>query len=159
MKRFSLLLPVLLLTLSSWGFFAHIRINRQAVFTLPDGMSRFYKNNISYLSNHAVDPDKRRYADTAEAPRHYLDVELYETHIDSIPRKYEDALSKYGYTKMKESGTLPWHIQRTYYRLVNAFKQRDSIKILSYSAALGHYLADAPVPPHTTSNHYGQLSN
>jgi hypothetical protein len=149
----------LLLSLCSWGFFAHIRINRLAVFTLPAGQARFYKANIVYLSEHAVDPDKRRYADTAEAPRHYLDVELYEANIDSIPRKWDDAVKKYGLKKLQESGILPWHIQRSYYKLVNAFQQRDSIKILTYSAALGHYIADAHVPLHTTSNHNGQLTN
>jgi len=77
---------------SSWGFFAHMRINHLAVFTLSSGINRFYKTNIKYLADHAVDPDKRRYADTAEAPRHYLDVELYELHIDSIPRKWDDAI-------------------------------------------------------------------
>lgn len=161
MKRaaITLILLSLLFLLSSWGFYAHIRINRQAVFSLPNGMSRFYKNNISYLSQHAVDPDKRRYADTAEAARHYLDVELYEAEIDSIPRKYDQALLRYGYQKMNASGILPWHIQKTYFRLVNAFKLRDSARILSYSAALGHYLADANVPLHTTNNHNGQLSN
>lgn len=149
----------LLFTLSSWGFFAHIRINRMAVLTLPNGPSRFYKANIVYLSEHAVDPDKRRYADTAEAPRHYLDVEGYEENIDSIPRKWDDAVKKYGLKKLNENGVLPWHIQRSYYKLVNAFKQKDSLKILIYSAALGHYLADAHVPLHTTKNHNGQLSN
>ena len=43
--------------------------------------------------------------------------------------------------------------------LVNAFKQRDSIRILTSSAAIGHYIADAHVPLHTTSNHNGQLTN
>ncbi|MGY0038159.1 hypothetical protein [Pedobacter sp. NJ-S-72] len=43
--------------------------------------------------------------------------------------------------------------------MVNAFKIRDSLKILIHSAYLGHYLADAHVPLHTTENHNGQLSN
>ncbi|WP_432713329.1 zinc dependent phospholipase C family protein [Pedobacter sp.] len=161
MKRFILYLLTFtaLLTLSSWGFFAHIRINRLAVFTMPAGTSRFFKANIVYLSEHAVDPDKRRYADTAEAARHYLDVELFEKNIDSIPRKWDDALKKYGLKALQENGILPWHIQRNYYQLVSAFKQRDSIKILVYAAALGHYIADAHVPLHTTNNHNGQLSN
>lgn len=148
-----------ILILSSWGFFAHMEINRLAVFTLPKGISRFYKSNIKYLSDHAVDPDKRRYADTAEAPRHYLDTELYEINIDSIPRKWEDAVSRYGTDKLNQNGILPWQIQKSYAKLVNAFKERDSAKILIYSAYLGHYLADAHVPLHTTKNHNGQLSN
>jgi hypothetical protein len=144
---------------SSWGFYAHMRINHLAVFTLPAGLNSFYKNNIKYLTDHAVDPDKRRYADTAEAVRHYLDVEVYENHIDSIPYKWEDAVKKYGLPKLQENGILPWQIQISYYKLVHAFKEKDSLKILIYSAYLGHYIADAHVPLHTTQNHNGQLTN
>ncbi|WP_316792460.1 zinc dependent phospholipase C family protein [Pedobacter frigoris] len=154
----SAFLILALILFGSWGFFAHMKINRFAVFTLPNGINRFYKANIKYLSEHAVDPDKRRYADTAEAPRHYLDVELYEKNIDSIPRKWEDAVKRYGLTTLNENGILPWQIQVSYYKLVNAFKTRDSVKILVYSAYLGHYIADAHVPLHTTKNHNGQLT-
>ena len=46
-----------------WGFFGHKKINRVAVFTIPDSeLFQFYKKNIDYLTEHAVDPDKRRYA-------------------------------------------------------------------------------------------------
>lgn len=160
MKRliFSIALLVTALTCTSWGFFAHQKINRMAVFTLPNGLVRFYKSNIDYLTEHAVDPDKRRYADTAEAPRHYLDAELYEKEIDSIPERWDKAIEKYGAVKLHSNGILPWQIQKSYYKLVEAFKARDSAKILIYSAYLGHYLADAHVPLHTTENHDGQLS-
>lgn len=156
---FAVILFLCPLSAGSWGFFAHMRINELAVFTLPEGMQGFYKRNISYIRDHAVDADKRRYADTAEAARHYLDVENYESNIDSIPRKYDDALKKYGWKRLNQSGILPWQIQRSYYKLVNAFKQRDSARILIYSAYLGHYVSDAQVPLHTTANHDGQLSN
>ena len=161
MKRTFLIVSLfgILLLCGSWGFYAHMRINRLAVFTLPQGINRFYKANIQYLTDHAVDPDKRRYADTAEAARHYLDVELYETDIDSIPRKWEDAVNRYGLIKLNENGILPWQIAKSYYQLVNAFKARDSLKILIYSAYIGHYIADAHVPLHTTQNHNGQLTN
>lgn len=160
MKKFFIAVNLFLclLLLSGWGFFAHIRINRLAVFTLPAGMNVFYKANIRYIADHAVDPDKRRYADTAEAARHYLDVESYEDNIDSIPRKWKDAVARYGLLKLNANGILPWQIPKTYYQLVNAFKQQDSLKILIYSAYLGHYLADAHVPLHTTQNHNGQLT-
>ncbi|WP_344849438.1 zinc dependent phospholipase C family protein [Pedobacter jeongneungensis] len=161
MKRLTvlsaLIIPLFLCT--SWGFFAHQRINNLAVFTLPSGMIGFYKKNIKYITEHAVDPDKRRYADTLEAPRHYLDVENYEKNIDSIPEKWNDALAKYGLKKLNTDGIVPWQIQRTYYSLVKAFKTKDSVKILKYSADLGHYIGDAHVPLHTTANHNGQLSN
>jgi hypothetical protein len=161
MKRCFIGLSLLfcILIFSSWGFFAHTRINQLAVYTLPTGISRFYKSNITYLSVHAVDPDKRRYSDTLEAPRHYLDVEVYEKEIDSIPEKWDQAVLKYGLPKLNANGILPWQIQRSYYNLVYAFQARDSIKILRASAFLGHYIADAHVPLHTTENHNGQLTN
>jgi hypothetical protein len=161
MKRLTILtaliIPLLLCT--SWGFFAHRRINQLAIFTLPPGMISFYKNANKHLIEHAVDPDKRRYIDTLEAPRHYLDVENYEENIDSIPEKFNDALAKYGQKKLNENGIVPWQIQRIYYALIKAFKTHDSLKILKYSAELGHYIGDAHVPLHTTNNHNGQLTN
>ena len=161
MKRltvlFTLIIPLLLCT--SWGFFAHQWINNLAIFTLPPEMVGFYKRNSKYITQHAVDPDKRRYIDSLEAPRHYLDVENYEKEIDSIPVKFNDAATKYGKAFLQKNGTLPWQIQKTYYSLVSAFKTRDSIKILKYAADLGHYIGDAHVPLHTTNNHNGQLTN
>ncbi|RYD75271.1 MAG: S1/P1 Nuclease [Sphingobacteriales bacterium] len=161
MKRLTILIALIipLFFCTSWGFFAHQRINNLAIFTLPSGMIGFYKKGIKYITEHAVDPDKRRYADTLEAPRHYLDVENYESDIDSIPKKYNDALAKYGLKHLNANGIVPWQIQRTYYNLVKAFKTRDSIKILKYAADLGHYIGDAHVPLHTTNNHNGQLTN
>lgn len=161
MKRLAILIALIipLFLCTSWGFFAHQRINNLAIFTLPNGMIGFYKKNLKYITEHAVDPDKRRYADMLEAPRHYLDVENYEKCIDSIPEKWNDALTKYGLKHLNTNGIVPWQIQRTYFSLVKAFSTRDSIKILKYSADLGHYIGDAHVPLHTTSNHNGQLTN
>lgn len=161
MKRLTiaiaLIIPMLLCT--SWGFFAHRRINQLAVFTLPKAMLGFYKANYDHITEQATGADRRRYMDTLEAPRHYLDVENYEKHIDSIPEKFSDALAKYGQLKLHQNGIVPWQIQRSYYGLVKAFKTRDSLKILRYSSDLGHYVADAHVPLHTTANHNGQLTN
>lgn len=143
----------------SWGFFAHQNINRLAVYTLPSGMIRFYKNNIIFITDHSVDPDKRRYADTAEASRHFIDTDRYgSAPFDSIPQKWKDAAEKYGEHLLHENGIVPWQIERTYYSLTEAFRSRDSLKILRASADLGHYVSDAHVPLHTTENYNGQLT-
>ena len=60
-----------------WGFYAHREINRLAVFTMPSELAGFYKRNQIYVSTHAVDPDKRRYAASLEGPRHYIDMERF----------------------------------------------------------------------------------
>lgn len=143
----------------AWGFFGHQRINRLAVFTLPVDMAGFYKANIQYITEHAVDPDKRRYADTAEGPRHFIDADRYGSHpFDSIPQKWTEAVTKYSEKKLIENGIVPWQIERSYYSLVKAFRERDSLRILRLSTELGHYIADAHVPLHTTENYNGQLS-
>lgn len=64
-----------------WGFFAHRKINKYAVYTLPDPLFSWYKKHIEYLEIHAVDPDKRRYAVKGEAYFHYLDMDVYESEL------------------------------------------------------------------------------
>ena len=156
-------IPVLICTVvlcSSWGFFAHRQINNHAVFSLPKGMIRFYKSNIDFVTAHAVDPDKRRYVDTMEAPRHFLDVDRYGINpFDHIPEKWKAAVAKYSENTLKKNGIVPWQIEKSYYALVKAFQARDSLRILRLSADNGHYIADAHVPLHTTENYNGQLTN
>ncbi len=79
-----------------WGFFGHRRINRLAVFTLPAECIGFFKQNIDYISEHAVDPDKRRYATKHEAVRHYIDLDHWGTApFDEVPRKWIDVMALY----------------------------------------------------------------
>jgi hypothetical protein len=143
-----------------WGFYAHRQINYYAVFMLPPGMLALYKPNIQFLSDHAVDPDKRRYAVAAEGARHYIDIDHYGTFpFDSLPRAWTKAVEKYGSDTLQAYGIVPWHIQTMLFRLTAAFKAKDQVKILKLSAEIGHYIADAHVPLHVCSNHNGQLTN
>lgn len=157
---FSLIgLVFIALSVYSWGFYAHKRINHLAVFTLPKELMGFYKSNIDYITEQAVAPDKRRYADKEEGARHYLDADYYGVSpFDSIPMKWEDAKKKYSEDTLNAYGTVPWRIQQRLAQLTEAFRERDSAKILFYSADLGHYIADACVPLHSTMNYDGQMS-
>jgi hypothetical protein len=151
---------LLIVTCSSWGFFAHYRINRLAVFTLPKGMAGFYKANIQFITEHAVSADKRRYVDSTEASRHFLDADHYgKNPFSAIPQNWDDAVKKYSADTLDKYGTVPWTIEYNYYRLVKAFKAHDTTAILNVSANLGHYIADAHVPLHLTLNYNGQLTN
>ncbi|MEX1189616.1 MAG: zinc dependent phospholipase C family protein [Bacteroidia bacterium] len=145
---------------TGWGFFAHKEINRIAVFTLPPELFGFYKSNIEFVTEHAVDPDKRRYAVKGEAPRHFIDLDRYGlSPLDSVPKKWEDAVAKYTEDTLMEHGIVPWHIDVMVKRLSAAFRSGDYDRILRTSADLGHYIADAHVPLHTTKNYNGQLTN
>ncbi len=108
MKRFILCFSILLICQSfteiDWGFYGHKKINRLAVFTLPHEMLGFYKKNIEYITAHAVDPDKRRYAIKNEATRHYIDIDHFDTiPFPDVPRKFENAVLKYGYISLISS--------------------------------------------------------
>lgn len=144
----------------TWGFYAHKKINRMAVFTLPSEMMGFYKQHIEYISEHAVDPDKRRYAVEDEAARHYIDIDHYGAHpFDSVPVYWKAAVKKFTEDTLKAYGIVPWYIEKMVYRLTEAFKEENLDLILHYSADLGHYIGDAHVPLHTTENYNGQLTN
>ncbi len=239
-------------TCEDWGFVGHRLLNRYAVFTLPPEMMVFYKKNIEHITEHAVDPDKRRYATKHEAPRHYIDIDHWgEYPYDNIPRRWTPALAKftdvflvttqndtlqlfgnevskmdkykmilYGegiqkifakdsviiynepYNKfvrtsiepqvfredhtlngeallelfahetpqievagaffedqLSKYGIIPWHLQAMQRKLTQAFADKNAARILQLSADFGHYVGDAHVPLHTTTNYNGQLTN
>ena len=157
---FFLFLSSILLASIPWGFYAHKRVNRYAVFTLPEELVGFYKKHIDHLTEHAVDADKRRYAIKEEAPRHYIDIDHYgENPFQEMPRKWTDAVEKFSEDTLLTYGIVPWHIQTVYNRLIKAFEEKDIDYILKNSADLGHYVSDAHVPLHTTENYNGQLTN
>jgi hypothetical protein len=143
-----------------WGFFAHKKINSYAVFLLPPQMIVLYKPNIDFITTHAVDPDMRRNVVAEEAPRHYIDIDHYGKYpYTELPRKWSDAVAKYGEDTLMANGIVPWHVQTMLYRLTNAFKAKNFFQIMKNSADIGHYIADAHVPLHTNSNHNGQLTD
>lgn len=144
----------------SWGFWAHQRINRHAVFSLPPEMIGFFKTNIEYITEHAVDPDKRRYAIEGEAQRHFIDLDHFCMYpCDDFPKKWDDAVETYSEDTLQAFGIVPWHIEVMMKRLTKAFKEKDLHAILKNATELGHYIGDSHVPLHTTLNYNGQLTN
>lgn len=120
-----------------WGFFGHRKINRMAVFTLPPELIKFYKRNIEYITEHAVDPDKRRYATKHEAVRHYIDIDSWgDNPFFDVPRIFDDALFKYAkyhfvdgtdttslnLTYSRDSVTVNY-LDRQYYTPTDTFRQ------------------------------------
>jgi hypothetical protein len=143
-----------------WGFFAHKQINYYAVFLLPPGMLPLYKQEIGFLTEHAVDPDKRRYAVADEGPRHFIDLDRYGPFpYAALPRNWDSAILRFGADSLLQGGIAPWWIPRMVRRLTRAFELGNRALILKTSADLGHYIADMHVPLHASSNHNGQLTN
>jgi hypothetical protein len=142
-----------------WGFYMHEKINYHAVFLLPPQMMILFKPNIGWLSEHATDPDKRRYMVASEGAHHFLDIDHYGKYpFPEIPRDYATAVKKFSTDTLQAYGIVPWWILVTTERLTKAFREKDKYRILKYAAELGHYVADAHVPLHVCSNHNGQLT-
>lgn len=167
MKRKALFFLLLLVQLGAnfnpgfgWGFFAHRRINRLAVFCLPEPMSRFFKHHIVYVTENAVNPDRRRGSVKDEAPKHYIDIDMYgDSALWKMPRRWGDAVAKYSEDTLMEYGIVPWHVNKMKYDLQRAFETKNVRRILATASDLGHYIADSNVPLHTTQNYNGQMTN
>lgn len=118
-------------------------------------------HHSDWLSAHAVDADLRKHAVEREAPRHYLDRDAPALAcLDTLGAApwFDRAVRACTEDTLWAYGVLPWQIQWSYRRLVEAFDSRDRDAILRSAADLGHYVADAHVPLHTTLNYNGQLT-
>lgn len=162
MKRISLLAAAFLFCSAlsyGWGFFGHKLIHQLAIYNLPKQLQGFYFKHQNYLISKSVRPDERRNNDPAEAPRHYIDIDVYgEEAVNTMPEAWEAAAARYTADTLLKYGIVPWHVVVMQERLTNAFRQQNADSILYYSADLGHYIADAHVPLHTTLNYDGQLT-
>ena len=153
---------IILLGLSSWGMWGHQHINKSAIFALPDELRIFFYNHLDFVTEESNVPDLRKYtlSDKAENPRHYIDIEDFgNIPIDSIPQTSKLAYAKYDNKLLQSSGILPWYIQDVMEKLTKSMQNKRKTEILFLAADLGHYLADANMPLHTSSNHNGQLTN
>lgn len=143
----------------AWGSWGHKHISRAAVFALPQEMRTFYYNHIDYMTETAVVPDLRRplLGDKNEPPRHFIDIEDFgDLPISSFPKTTEEAYKKYDSSFLMKTGTLPWTIQDLMEKLTRAFKNKNKSEILFLSSEVSHYVADAHMPLHTSSNYNGQ---
>jgi hypothetical protein len=139
-----------------WGFYGHKQINRLAVFGLPPEMIGFYKANIDYLAEASVNPDRRRFSVVDEPARHYIDLDHFgDSALHTMPRFWNEAVAQHTEDTLKKYGIVPWHINKVFYQLKDAFIIQDPSSILRLSAELGHYVADSHVPLHTTENYNG----
>ena len=122
---------------NAWGFFGHKKINELAIYTLPEELFGFYKDNMDYLIDHSVDPDKRRYSVKGEAECHYIDMDRYITAEQpnpflNVPRRWSDAVEKFTEDTLRAHGIVPWNVYLTQQKLTTAFRNEDINRILRY---------------------------
>ena len=69
-----------------------------------------------------MNPDKRRYINENEGPRHFIDLDAYGGNpLAQLPKQWQQAVEKYGDSTLTKHGVVPWHMVRVKYYLTQAF--------------------------------------
>jgi hypothetical protein len=135
----------------AWGPGAHARITTEAIETLPKGMKAYYKAHkleipsLSPEAEIAEDAPERRFTADRLVPFPFSELPRTEA---ALKEKYADEATKIG--------RLPWLIQDSYAKLVEAFRSGDKTRILAASDTLGLYVADMSNPLALSDNWDGQ---
>ena len=96
----------------------------------------------------------------AEAPRHFLDIDIYGPYpFVELPHNYDDAVAKFGVEIVTKRGLATWRIAEYTQLLSEAMKSGDAQKIVQTAGALAHYVEDIHMPLHVVKNYNGQLTN
>ncbi|MEI6946220.1 zinc dependent phospholipase C family protein [Paraflavisolibacter sp. H34] len=161
LKRYRVLgiLAVAFVFCTGWGFLVHRTVHQLAVYQLPRELQPFFSSNMAYLVENAVRPDVRRNTDSTEGSKHFIDAEVFgDSALWKMPRDWNTAVARFTRDSLVKYGYVPYWVMVTKERLTNAFRQGHRDSILFYAADLGHYIADAHVPLHTSVNYDGQLT-
>lgn len=144
----------------SWGFLVHRTTTQLAVYQLPKRLQPFFHRNTEALVKASVRPDQRRNFDSTEAPKHFIDLEMYgDSAAWNMPQHWNEAVAKYTKDTLGKYGYVPYWIVAMQEKLTAAFRAGKADSILYYAADLAHYIGDAHVPLHTSVNYDGQLTN
>jgi hypothetical protein len=135
----------------AWGPAAEQAVVSKAIESLPKGLKPFYKTHRYEIPSLALEPT---FPDDTPERRFAIDRLLPWPFAD-VPRTEKAFLAQYG-EPGKEVGRLPWLVQESYVRLVEAFKAGDKVKILNESDALALLVADVHNPLSLTDNADGQ---
>jgi len=135
----------------AWGPGAHARITSEAIESLPKGMKAYYKAHkleipsFSPEATLAEDAPERRFMADRIVPFPFVDFPRTEA---AVQERFPEQAAKIG--------RLPWLIQESYAKLVEAFRSGDKTRILAESDTLSGYVADMSNPLALTDNSDGQ---
>lgn len=165
-----------------WGNEGHTYVNRVAAEKIPATMPRFFRRAVTEIAYLGPEPDRWRSPTefalkNAQEPDHFIDLERVDW-LDPLPRGryefYRKLYEKRAATTDHPDDYLPEHVglqpyitMEVYGRLKAAFREYRKLKsdhqptasvehaIIFYAGWLGHYVADAAQPLHTTIQYNG----
>ena len=122
-----------------------------AIDSLPKELKKFYKDHRAELPSLALEP-----VFPERGPERRFQVDrLLPFPFEDLPRSEAELKRRYG-DKAETVGRLPWLIQESYARLVEAFRASDRGKALEESDALAGLIVDIHSPLNLSSNFDGQ---
>jgi hypothetical protein len=122
-----------------------------AIDTLPKQLKAFYKAHRAEIPSQAIEPE----FPPRGADQRFLVDRLLPFPFTELPRSEAALKAKYG-EAAEGIGRLPWLIQESYARLVDAMKSSDKAKILAESDVLAGLVVDIHRPLNLTVNFDGQ---
>ena len=164
----------------AWGEAGHLISNEAATLGLPAEMPHFFHRAYPQLTWLGYEPDRWKgageAADADNSPEHFIDYEFVEGL--ELPRDRYDFLALMETSgrrrekglKNDETGFVIWRITELSEQLQQQFRQwRTSVpgsserfflerSIINTAGLLGHYVADAANPLHTTLNYNGWVT-
>jgi hypothetical protein len=102
---------------------------------MPGDLDWFFQTYSSTIVDYSNKPDSWKYSDSYEQYRHW-----YHKDIDHDENDYVD-------------GVLPWAVEDNFNTLVQYLKENDLNHAAQLAGVISHYIADASMPLHATSDH------
>lgn len=132
----------------AWGPVAHQAVNGKAIDTLPRGLREFFKAHRLEMPTLALEPTVL--ADTPD--RRFLADRLLPFPFTDLPRTEAGLKDRFG-DAAGDVGRLPWLVDESYTKLVEAFRSADKERILDEADALAGLVAEL-TNPLNFSRHY-----
>jgi hypothetical protein len=123
----------------------------KAIDTLPKPLKKFYERHREEMPSLALEPTFPK-----RGPDRRFQVDrLLPFPFIGLPRSEKALVAKFG-EEAEKVGRLPWLVQESYARLVEAYKAGDKVKILEGSDEIGGLIVDLHSPLNLTENYDGQ---
>jgi hypothetical protein len=122
-----------------------------AIDSLPKQLKGFYKTHRTEMPSLALEPE----FPVRGPERRFLVDRLLPFPFRELPHSEAEIRARFG-DKAEGIGRLPWLVQESYARLVDAMKAGDKDKILAESDVLAGLVVDLHSPLNLTENFDGQ---
>ncbi len=130
---------------------AHVKTVEAAIGTLPGQLKPFYKTHRAEMPSLGFEPEFPQ----RSPERRFLVDQLLAFPFRELPRSEAAVAAKYG-EQAAGVGRLPWLVQESYARLVEAMKASDKQRILRESDTIAGLMVALHTPVNLTGNFDGQ---